>query len=769
MSAVRLGLCALAAVVLAAASCSQPAEKGSAPAASPSPSPGPPAFPSIAVRPAPDPGLAEAIREGDFFRWVVRSVDGLQAEVGPEARGEVVIVADLLPAQPATLQHLAGLPVTLEPGALVLAGRRYTGAEQALALRVPAERTWVVLAHTPEAAAGLVDDVLFRVLGRRRRGASPPPDYLIRETRYLERSGAWVEKDGAFTIDPSAERDDLAARDREVEQLVPLAGEKRPGGEWVTLVVRPEDRGRPELLRLAADLDRAAADMAARIPLPAPQEPVTIEVAPDHVAQARHTGRIGEAVPAKRTDLSIVYHPDDLWAYRHALAQVLLTRAGLGRRPPLWLERGAALWLSGSWYGRPAVEWLPLLAAADVLPTAEQLLAAREQPDASAPLWTPAAAAVIARLPGATVAEKLAQVPDAKSLSSHLETLTALAARAPSPASRPTPGRPPSTRMPFLHGVSLAMLNSLDGGYHAPGLADRLQVLRHLGVDAVSLMPFAYQPGPTSPDLSYLNDSPESETDIGVIHATRLARAAGFRVMNKPHIWVGWESWPGEIEMKSEADWQRWWASYRRYVLHHALLARWAGADLFCVGVELSKTAGRPEWRRLIADVRRFYPGPVTYASNWGADLDGVRFWDLLDYAGVDAYDPLSPSPQATPAELAAGARAAVGRLTELSRRSGRPVLLTEVGFAARKGAWTAPHEEGGEPSEADQAAAYRALFGALFGADGEARPAWLAGTFVWKAFSGEAGEGRHRAADFRFQGRAAEAVVREYYTAAGR
>ena len=776
--AVRLVLSALAFTALAAASCGGPAETAAPagpPAASPSAAPPEPPRLSIAIRPEADPRLEAAIRAGSVYRWVLDDDGGVRAEMGPEAQGDIVVVADLLPAEPATLQRLAGLPVALDAGAIELAGRRYPIAGQALAVRLPdpaggtaavprpARGTWVVVARTPEAAADLIDDLIIRSLYRV-HGVPPLRDYLVRETPYLERSGSWLAQGGGrWGIDPAAEHDDLAARDREVERLVRVPGAEHPGGSWVTLLVRPEDRGRPELSRLAADLDRAAAAMAARIPLPAPREPVTIEVAADHVAQVRHTGRIGEAVPGLRTDLAIVFHPDDAGAYRHALAQTLLARAGLAGRLPLWLERGAALWLSGSWYGRPSGEWLPLLAAAEVLPTAEQLLVRREQPDASAPLWTPAAAAVVARLPGATAAEKLAGVPDAQSLSSHLEALAALAAEDAGPASPPPPALPPSSRMPFLRGVSLAHALLLDGGYHAPGLAARLDELRRLGVDAVSLMPFAHQEGPSQPALAFLNQIPTNETDIGLIHATRLARAAGLRVMTKPHLSVG-GGWAGEVAMQDEADWARWWSAYRRYLLHHALLARWSGADLFCAGVELSKTAGRPEWRRLIADVRRFYPGPVTYASNWGADLDAVGFWDLLDYAGVDSYDPLSASPRATPAELAAGARGRVARLADLSRRTGKPVLLTEVGFAARKAAWTAPHEEGGEPSEADQAAAYRALFGALFGEDGGGRPPWLAGTFVWKAFSGDVMDGP---ADFSFQGRVAEAVVREYYTAA--
>ena len=84
-------------------------------------------------------------------------------------------------------------------------------------------------------------------------------------------------------------------------------------------------------------------------------------------------------------------------------------------------------------------------------------------------------------------------------------------------------------------------------------------------------------------------------------------------------------------------------------------------------------------------------------------------------------------------------------------------MLLTEVGFAAREGAWTAPHEEGGAVSEAHQARAYEALL------DGLGRPPWLAGLYIWKAFSHPAVEGRDRP-DFRVLGRPAEAAIRGYF-----
>lgn len=525
-------------------------------------------------------------------------------------------------------------------------------------------------------------------------------------------------------------------------------------GESVVLRLAPAEKERPEMARLAAELDRAAEEMAPRVPVSL-AAPVIVILETDFVAQGRRTGQIGEAVVDGHGALRIVYHPKDRFAWRHGLARVLLGRSGFSGKIPPGLARGAALWLSRDWYGTPYPEWLPVFAAARVLPDAGQLLAEREPPDASELLWTPPAAAVVERLPGKTVAEKLAWAPGAGRVAEILKSLES----PPGAAPRGGPGRGENA---FLAGVSLAMLNRLETGYHAPGLARQLDALRGLGANSVSLMPFASQPGPDIPELRFLNDRPGSETDVGMIHSTRLARARGFRVLYKPHLWVR-GSWTGEVEMKSEEDWARWWRSYRRYVLHHAFLARWAEADLFSVGVELSKTTGRErEWRDLIAATRRLFPGPVTYAANWYGDLENVRFWDALDFVGVDAYFPLSPSPQAGRAELQRGARQIADRLAAVSRRFGRPVLLTEVGFAARRGAWVSPHEEGGEYSEEDQALAYETLFSGL------GRPLWLAGAFVWKAYSGGGSDSGHKA-DFRFLGRKAERAVRGYYAPGSR
>ncbi len=628
---------------------------------------------------------------------------------------------------------------------------------------------------------------------------------------------------------------------------VTAAGEGEAGwrelpGRRVTLLVPPArlaGAGRQEMERLAAELDAAVAAMAPRVPLPVPPggavavaAPLVVAVEDDFVAQARHAGAIGEAVPAStpgdRAELHLVFHPDDLFAYRIALAGRLMAHAGLAgasgagsgpgptegaavaapaqtgtaptvrassavpfRSLPPWLERGAALWLAGDWYGKPYRDWLPWLAGSGALPSGAELLAPAATAGGPAALWTPVAAALFDRLPGATVAVKLdaARRLTPSAVDAWLGSLespptggagatSGVATGPDAPGGRPAAGAgnprdlaPAGGLRPlpgFLRGVSLAMENSLEDGYHAPALDRQLDRLAALGVDAVSLMPFAFQRGPAAPHLRMLNGSPESESDVGLIHAVRRARAHGLRTLYKPQIWVGGGSWPGDVAMGDEVAWEDWWRDYRRFVLHHAVLARWAGADLFSVGCELSGTLGRTaDWRRLIAAVRQVFPGPLTYSGNWNGDLERAPFWGQLDAIGVDAYFPLAADPAAGHAALARGAAAVAARLAAASRAWRRPLLLTEVGFPASRAAWVAPHREGGTPSQEDQATAYEALFRAL------GRPAWLAGTFVWKAFSGEDDGGRAMArrhrdqqeADFRFLGRRAEAVIAAYYS----
>lgn len=308
--------------------------------------------------------------------------------------------------------------------------------------------------------------------------------------------------------------------------------------------------------------------------------------------------------------------------------------------------------------------------------------------------------------------------------------------------------RPPVRSLPtYVAGVSFAMTNDPASAYDSEAARSALDRLRGSGANAVSIMPFAFQRTEEADHLLWRLSSRRAETDAQVAAGIRAAKERGLFVLVKPQVWVP-RSWPGAIRHRSEEEFRSWWADYRAYVMHEAELAAAAGADGFVLGTELSRLQRRSEWRGLAVALRQVFSGVLVYAANWDA-LD-VPFADQLDALGVDLYEPLSSDPRATDADLARGARSLVSRLDARAKALGRPVLLTEAGFAARPACWTRPNEEGGDVDVEAQRRATRALLFALESSTS------VKGVFWWKFFS-DGREARSNEASFRVAGRPAE------------
>lgn len=307
-----------------------------------------------------------------------------------------------------------------------------------------------------------------------------------------------------------------------------------------------------------------------------------------------------------------------------------------------------------------------------------------------------------------------------------------------------------------------------------------------LGADWVAVVPYAFIRRETGEVVFDRDGQFWGERREGVEIQVEQARAHGMRVMLKPHVWLrGGSNWAGDYLPASEAEWRRWEEGYRAYVLGAARVAEELDVGMFCVGTELKRLVeARPDFfRRLIADVREIYDGPVTYAANWDA-YRSTPFWDQLDYIGIDAYFPLSSDPDATVAELVEAWEPVVEEVRGFARALGRPVLFTEYGYRSVEGAageqWLLPSERRTHPSRIDQgiqARAYEALYRAWWDEP------WFAGGFLWEWHLAEGDQGweRERGGDspssgdsddraapravgFTPEGKPAEAVVRRWY-----
>ena len=224
-------------------------------------------------------------------------------------------------------------------------------------------------------------------------------------------------------------------------------------------------------------------------------------------------------------------------------------------------------------------------------------------------------------------------------------------------------------------------------------------------------------------------------SDEEISFAIRRAHRSGVKVMLKPYVttltsFSDSGTWHGMIgsAFTTDEQWREWFASYSSFILHYASLAQETGVDQLCIGTELAATVEREkEWRGIIAAVRKVYRGPITYAAHH-LSMERIRWWDQLDYIGLDAYFPLSNKNDPTLAELKEGWQPHLERIAALAAKWSKPVLFTELGYASVDGASRAPWAmDSGRPvDEREQADLYQAFFEEVY-----PQP-WLAGVYWW-------------------------------------
>jgi hypothetical protein len=276
-----------------------------------------------------------------------------------------------------------------------------------------------------------------------------------------------------------------------------------------------------------------------------------------------------------------------------------------------------------------------------------------------------------------------------------------------------------------------------------------LEAARRLGAGTVAVVPFLWQAGPDAPRVGRGNDMSDDELRAAI----RDARAPGFAVVVKPHVWVP-ESWAGAVGPRSETDWQTWFSGYRSALMHIAAIAAEENAEALAIGTELEKTSSRSEWFELILSARATFPGTLTYFAHNVEEAEAVPFWPALDAIGVTLYPTLGRDRDRTGRLIAM--RAAAKRLDQLAARLSNQIVVGEIGLRSAEGATVKPWE-----SAEERDAAADPLLQADVLAD------WLAvlnrpsvrGVLVWRWFTDPAAGGLADT-DFTVQGKPAERVL---------
>lgn len=283
--------------------------------------------------------------------------------------------------------------------------------------------------------------------------------------------------------------------------------------------------------------------------------------------------------------------------------------------------------------------------------------------------------------------------------------------------------------------------------------------VERIGAEWVALMPYAFVR--EKEGIVHYNWPKQwvGERVDGIREDIKTCRKLGFKIMLKPHVWVGRGIYTGDyIPGASSTD--LFESSYSDYILTFARLAEEMHVELFCIGTEWrALVKDSPQyWNQLIDSVRTGYSGKLTYAANWD-EYKETPFWDKLDYIGINAYFPLTDKKSPTNEDLRQGWTPFIQQIERVSGSNGKPILFTEYGYRSVEGTAIKPWESYNKLPESAvaQQQALEVLYQSVWNKH------WMAGGFLWKWKMLES-RWEGRATDYTPQHKPAEEVVKKWY-----
>ena len=260
-------------------------------------------------------------------------------------------------------------------------------------------------------------------------------------------------------------------------------------------------------------------------------------------------------------------------------------------------------------------------------------------------------------------------------------------------------------------------------------------------------------------DMTIAPISTKTPTDSGIVKAIIKAHSLGMKVSLKPHVDVGMYSstWRGYISFSNETDWQNWFDSYKTFINHYADIASKNKVEMLVIGTELVGTSNREsDWRSVIEGIRARFSGKIVYAANHD-EYAKVKWWDAVDYVGVDAYFSLTQKSTPSVEEMQESFNSQILSTTEFAKGFGKEVLITEIGYQSRDRANVTPWYSSGALDLQEQADAYKATLEVM-----RTNPS-IVGAFWWN-WQPWSTQGGVKDTDYTPHGKPAETILKQYY-----
>lgn len=184
-----------------------------------------------------------------------------------------------------------------------------------------------------------------------------------------------------------------------------------------------------------------------------------------------------------------------------------------------------------------------------------------------------------------------------------------------------------------------------EGEIRSPKAIHSQNLLYELGGNWVCLAIANYQE--TFYSTSIYSDFVRTPSDRDIEAFVSYAHSKGNKVCLKPmvnckdNMWRAHIGFPDKNMDERDIYWNKWFDSYKHFILHYAKLAQELKCEMLCIGCEMLGTEHRKyEWEYLIEEIRKTFSGKLVYNTNH--DNEAAAQWiDKLDYLGTSAYYPV--------------------------------------------------------------------------------------------------------------------------------
>ncbi|MBI5363688.1 MAG: hypothetical protein HZA53_10955 [Planctomycetes bacterium] len=387
----------------------------------------------------------------------------------------------------------------------------------------------------------------------------------------------------------------------------------------------------------------------------------------------------------------------------------------LGPCSAAWLVEGAVVHAAQRWHGRALTEWTGHLARAEATLSVDVLIdpgaARRHSPHVVAPLRAEIFGLLL-ETRGTAFARELWKGSARITVTPELEAAFAarLAVRAaalvPVDAARAAERRTARG----LCGLVLAPppFERRDG-YGTRSADTQLARAEELGAGMVAVTSsFAAEDDPPGRALA-----PAPRVlgalggDLALFATLGRAREHGAKTALLPQLLSApGGTWAGSWLRNGETDWRAFFAQYRRFATHYALVAELAGCDTLSLGGGLLETTrhtvegrrGEAEelvwkdagWASVIRAARGAFTGRLTFLAGSAEEVEKIAFWDALDLVGLEPRVLNRPLRGAEERDARAAFQAMLQTTWKsadrVAREHRRPLFVASVSFPATGG-----------------------------------------------------------------------------------